>query len=115
MEALYELIVSAYTKFLAAGLSADHARFGVFGIWVGAAEHRPQSVSDSQLDCARASRDAWPKSFAGSPNPYADLVAFYEAGASLGRWENHILDVFGPDGEKLWGIPRSTLIKAANK
>ena len=114
MEALYELIVSAYPKFLAAGLSIDHARFGVFGIWVGPTEHRPQPGSDSQLECARASRDAWPKSFTGISNPYSDLVSFYETGASLGRWENNILDVFGPDGEKLWGIPRATLISEAN-
>lgn len=112
MEALYELIVNAYTKFLAAGLSIDHARFGVFGIWIGSPDNKPQPASDSQLDFARASRDAWSKSFGNLPNPYADLVSFYETGASLGRWENHVLDVFGPDGGKLWGIPRSTLINA---
>lgn len=100
-------------KFLAAGLSIDHARFGVFGIWVGPARDKLQPASDSQLDRSRASRDAWNSSFGNLPNPYADLVTFYETGASLGRWENHILDVFGPNGEKLWGIPRSTLVRAA--
>lgn len=112
MEALYDLLVNAYTKFLASGLSVDHARYGVFGIWIGPVEDKPLPVSDSQLERARASSAAWPESFGNLPNPYADLVSFYETGASLGRWENHILDVYGPDGEKLWGIPRSTLLAA---
>lgn len=74
----------------------------------------PEALSESQLEKVLASRDAWPTSFGVLPNPYIELVSFYQAGGSLGRWENHVLDVFGPDGEKLWGIPRATLIIAAN-
>ena len=114
MEILIELLFNAYTKFLGAGLSADHAHFGVFGIWTGPGNHKPLSSSDSPLDRARASRDAWLNYFGSFPNPYSDLVLFYEAGASLGRWENHILDVFGPNDERLGGIPRASFIKAAN-
>lgn len=114
MEDLYELLISAYTKFLAAGLSSDHAHFGIFGIWIGPGSDKPLSDSDSQLDRALASREAWSTYFKSLPNPYADLVSFYETGASLGRWESHILDVFGPDGGMLWGIPRATFVKAAN-
>jgi len=114
MEVLYELLINAYAKFLAAGLSVDHAHFGIFGIWIGPGSDKPLSGSDSQLDRALASQKAWSNHFEGFSNPYSDLVSFYETGASLGRWENHVLDVFGPDGEMLWGIPRVTFVKAAN-
>ena len=114
MDALDELIVNAFAKFLAADLSTDRARFGLFGIWVGGESARPKSVSESQLDRALVSRDAWSKEFEDFQNPYSDLVAFYETGASLGRWENFLLDVFGPDGGLLWRIPLKSLIEAAN-
>jgi hypothetical protein len=114
MEVLFELLFNAYTKFLGADLSVDHAHFGMFGIWVGPINDKPLSSSDSQLDRTRASRDAWPNHFGSLPNPYSDLVSFYETGASLGRWENHILDVFGPYDERLGGIPRASFVKAAN-
>jgi hypothetical protein len=35
MKDVYELIANAFTKFLAADISIGHARFGLFGIWVG--------------------------------------------------------------------------------
>lgn len=114
MENLFALLFNAYTKFLSTGLSVDHAHFGVFGVWVGPSNDKPLPSSDSQLDRARASRSAWPIHFGSLPNPYSDLVSFFETGASLGRWENHILDVFGPNNEPLGGIPRASFINAAN-
>ena len=114
MEHLYQLIVSAFAKFLAANLSISQARFGLYGRWVVGGSDQPVSESALQLDQARASQGAWAQRFGSLPNPYSDLVAFYETGASLGRWENHILDVYGPNGEKLWGVPLKSLIDSAN-
>ena len=112
-EALYELIVNAFAKFLAADLSVGRARLGLFGTWVATEDDAPVSSSASQLDRAFASRNVWSRRFPNSPNPYADLVNFYESGASLGRWENNILDIYGPHGEKCWGVPLSSLIESA--
>lgn len=114
MEHLYQLIASAFAKFLAADLSTTQARFGLYGRWVVDGSEQPVPDSESQLDQARASQGAWAQRFVSLPNPYSDLVAFYETGASLGRWENHILDVYGPNGEKLWGVPLKSLIDSAN-
>lgn len=114
MEHLYQLIVSAFAKFLAADLSTDQARFGLYGRWVVGGGDQPVPESELQLDQARASQAAWAQRFFSLPNPYSDLVAFYETGASLGRWENHILDVYAPNGEKLWGVPLKSLIDSAN-
>jgi hypothetical protein len=114
MEHLYQLIVSAFAKFLAADLSTNQAKFGLYGRWVVDGSDRPVPESELQLDQARASQGAWAQRFVSLPNPYSDLVAFYETGASLGRWENHILDVYGPNGEKLWGVPLKSLIDSAN-
>lgn len=114
MDVLIELLFSAYTKFLGAGLSVDHAHFGVFGFWVGPNKDKSASSYESHLSRARASQEAWQNHFGSLPNPYTDLVAFYKTGASLGRWENHILDVYGPSNERLGGIPRTSFIKAAN-
>lgn len=114
MEHLYQMIVSAFAKFLAAGLSTNQARFGLYGRWVVDGTDRPVPGSELQLEQARASQGAWAERFVSLPNPYSDLVAFYETGASLGRWENHILDVYGPDGETLWGVPLKSLIDSAN-
>jgi hypothetical protein len=114
MEHLYQLIVSAFAKFLAADLSTSQARFGLYGRWVVGGSDQPALESESQLDQTRASQRAWTQRFANLPNPYSDLVAFYETGASLGRWENHILDVYGPNSEKLWGVPLKSLIDSAN-
>ncbi|WP_147328064.1 MULTISPECIES: hypothetical protein [unclassified Duganella] len=113
-DALYELIVSAFAKFLAADLSVSRARFGLFGTWVVTEDDAPVTITESQLNRASASCTDWSRRFPNSPNPYADLVNFYESGASLGRWENNILDIYGPDGEKLWGVPLSSLIESAN-
>jgi hypothetical protein len=113
-EALYGLIVSAFAKFLAADLSVSRARYGLFGTWVATEDDAPVPSSESQLDRAFASCSVWSKKFPVSPNPYADLVNFYKSGASLGRWENNILDIYGPDGEKLWGVPLSSLIESVS-
>jgi hypothetical protein len=114
MEHLYQLIVSAFAKFLATKLSTDRARFGLYGRWVVDESDQPVPESESHLDRARASQRVWAQRFTSLPNPYSDLVAFYETGASLGRWENHILDVYGPSGERLWGIPLKSLIDSAH-
>ena len=111
---LYELIASAFAKFRAAGLSVDQARFGLFGIWVVDGDV-PGSSSAEQIDRALASCAAWAEMCADRANPYADLVRFYASGASLGRWENRILDIYGSRGEKLWGVPLKSLIEAADK
>ena len=113
MEHLHQLIVSAFSKFLDANLSTSQARLGLHGRWVVGGSDQPVPEAELQLDQARASQGAWAKRFVSLPNPYSDLVAFYETGATLGRWENHILDVYGPNGEKLWGIPLKSLIDAA--
>lgn len=113
-DALYELIVSAFAKFLAADLSVSRARFGLFGTWVVAEDDAPVPSSESQLNRASASCNDWSRKFPNSPNPYVDLVKFYELGASLGRWENNIIDIYGPDGEKLWGVPLISLMESAN-
>src|SRR4051812_31262680 len=42
MEHLYQLIVSAFAKFLAADLSTDRARFGLYGRWVVDASDQPE-------------------------------------------------------------------------
>ena len=115
MEYLYDLLVSAFTKFQAAGLSLDRARLGLHGWWVVKGSEQPVPESDSQFDRALVCEAAWAQHCEQWPNPYSDLVTFYEAGASLGRWENHILDVFGPSGEKLWGVPLRSLVDAATK
>ena len=112
-DALYELIVSAFAKFLAADLSVNRARFGLFGTWVATEDDVPIPSSESQLNRASASCNDWSRKFPNSPNPYVDLVNFYESGASLGRWENNIIDIYGPDGEMLRGVPLSSLIKSA--
>lgn len=104
MEHLYQLIASAFAKFQAAGLSIDRARIGLHGWWVADGSDQPVARSESQLDRALACQGAWTQRFENLPNPYSDLVAFYETGASLGRWENHILDVYGPSGEMLGGF-----------
>jgi len=114
MDDLEVLLANAFAKFLAAGLSIDRARFGLFGIWVVNEEEKPQPTSETQLARAIASHDTWPNYLSDFSNPYEDLVAFYGTGASLGRWENRILDVFGPSGEKVSGIPLQSLIEAAN-
>lgn len=114
MEHLYQLLVSAFAKFLAANLSTSQARFGLHGRWVVGGSDPFVPESELQLDQARASQGAWARRFVSLPNPYSDHVAFYETGASLGRWENHVLDVYGPNGEKLWGVPLKSLIDAAN-
>ncbi|MGK5045736.1 hypothetical protein ACQ4WP_07525 [Janthinobacterium sp. GB4P2] len=114
MEALYGLIVSAFAKFLAADLSVGRARYGLFGTWVVTEGDVPVPNSESQLDRALASRDAWSRRVANFSNPYSDLVNLYESGASLGRWENNILDIYGPTGEKVWGVPLSSLIESAH-
>ncbi len=114
MLALEDLLVNAFAKFLAAGLSIDRARFGLFGIWVVNEEGKPQPTSETQLACAIACRDTWPNYLSDFSNPYEELAAFYGAGASLGRWENKILDVFDTNGEKVSGIPLQSLVEAAN-
>jgi len=114
VDALCKLLVSAFAKFLAADMSIDRARFGLFGIWVGDQDHCPVAESDSQHAQALASRDAWSEAFADFSNPYSDLVMFYQTGAYLGRWENMLLCVYGPDGQSAGGIPLSSLIEAAN-
>jgi hypothetical protein len=115
MKDVYELIVSAFVKFLAADISIGHARYGLFGIWVGNEGDKPFLTSEAQLDRALASRKAWSRNFKNFPNPYSDLVILYKSGVSLGRWENNILDVFDQNGEMLGGVPLGSLIEAANK
>jgi hypothetical protein len=114
MERLYQLIASAFAKFLAADLSMTQARFGLYGRWVVDACDQPVPASESHLDQARVSQAAWTRRFVSLPNPYSDLVAFYETGACLGRWENNILDVYDPDGQKVWGIPLKSLVDSAH-
>lgn len=113
MEHLYQLIASAFAKFQAADLSPDQVRFGLYGRWVVDGSDRSLPESESDLDRAHASQQVWARRFASLPNPYSDLVAFYQTGASLGRWENYILDVYAPSGERLGGIPLKSLIDSA--
>lgn len=114
MQTLEKLLVNAFAKFLAADLSIGRARLGLFGIWVANKDDKPTPVSDTQLERSIASRDAWSKCLNAFPNPYEDLVVFYKTGASLGRWENNVLDVFGPNNTQVAGIPMQSLIDAAN-
>jgi hypothetical protein len=113
-EALCNLLVSAFANFIAAGISVDRARFGLFGTWVGDQQHSPIHDSGAQLDKTLDSANTWPKVYPSFPNPYSDLSRFYRSGASLGRWENKILCVYGPDGRSLGGIPLESLITAAS-
>jgi hypothetical protein len=115
MKDVYELIVSAFAKFLAADISIGHARYGLFGIWVGKEGDKPCLNSEAQLDRALALQKAWSRSYKNFPNPYSDLVILYKTGVRLGRWENNILDVFDQNGDILSGVPLGSLIEAANK
>jgi hypothetical protein len=115
MKDIHELIVNAFTKFLAADIPIGNARFGLFGYWVGNDGDKPYLGSKTQLDRALDSRDSWSRNFKNFPNPYSDLVGLYKTGVKLGRWENNILDVHGESGEMLGGIPLVSLIEAANK
>jgi hypothetical protein len=111
------LLELAFARFVEARISVGGAKYGMLGIWVG-----PRSDDDSkqengsgssplqraEMACAR-----WNRAYRHLPNPYEPIIEFLRAGGSFLRWENNILDVEFPDGQKA-GIPLATFVSRAN-
>ena len=104
-----DLLISAFAKFLDAGFGTDMAKYGLFGFCF-----EPVALSTtSHIERASASAAIWQQKMGELPNPYKDVLAFFEEGGQLGRWENNILDVFLASGER-FGVPLQTLVQLAS-
>jgi len=106
-----ELLVKAFGKFQAAGFSVAVAKSGLHGFWVETSAEA--STIPSPLERAMASSRRWADEYPSLQNPYDDVSKFLSSGASLGRWENNILDVFMPGGNRC-GIPLASFLHAAS-
>jgi len=109
-------LFTAFAKFLAAGINAPAATRGILGFWLGAppgaVTHTEVPHSDDiRVRTSRASA-AWDIECPQLPNPYTDVLVFLDSGGNFGRWENNVLDVYLPNGDRT-GIPLATFIGAA--
>ena len=104
-----ELLFSAFAKFVDAGFGVSIARLGLFGFWVAPVAATTTLVRDRAIISAAR----WDSEYDPLQNPYNDVIAFLDAGGSLGRWENNVLDVFLANGNR-YGVPLSSFIRAAN-
>ena len=106
-----EFLVQAFCKFQTAGYDITAAKNGLHGFWVERSAE--PTVTHSALERAMVSSAMWAHKHPSLSNPYQEVVKFFSAGATLGRWENNVLDVFLPDGQKC-GLPLASLMRAAS-
>ncbi len=106
-----DFLVQAFSKFQSAGYDITVAKDGLHGFWV---ERSAEStIAQGALERAMVSSTKWAHKHPSLSNPYQDVARFFSAGATLGRWENNVLDVFLPEGQK-YGIPLASLMRAAS-
>lgn len=95
-----KLIQEAAARFADANVVWGRARIGLFGFWVGDA---PLERMETPLQRAQLHRDR--------KNPYTCLVEFMSLGGVVIRWEQYVLDIQLPSGERL-GLPEVTFKQA---
>ncbi|WP_349655491.1 hypothetical protein [Xanthomonas sp. 10-10] len=106
-----DLLVQAFRKFQTAGYDITAAKNGLHGFWVERSVEA--TVAHSALERVMVSSKMWAQKHPSLSNPYQDVARLFSAGATLGRWENNVLDVFLPDGQK-YGMPLASLMRAAS-
>lgn len=92
------LLREAAARFAEANVVWRRARIGLFGFWVG---DDPLKEMETPLQRARLSENAWAKLHSDRKNPYTCLVEFMSLGGVVIRWEQYVLDIQLPSGERL--------------
>ena len=108
IEEAVELMREALALFADANVPWERSRIGLFGFWIGG--NTPPQF-DTPLLKAQFSERAWAHLHPNTNNPYMCILKFMSGGGKIIRWENGILDMQLPGGEK-FGIPEDTLRKA---
>ncbi|GAC1032865.1 hypothetical protein thsps21_36940 [Pseudomonas sp. No.21] len=103
-----KLIREAAARFADANIVWRRARIGLFGFWVG---DDPLKEMETPLQRAQLSEDAWAQLHSDKKNPYTCLVEFMSLGGVVIRWEQYVLDIQLPSGERL-GLPEVTFEQA---
>lgn len=106
-----EYLVRALGKFQEAGFNIPVAKNGLHGFWVEPSVEPATGLSPLERTMALSRR--WTAEYPSLQNPYEDLSKFFSCGATLGRWENNILDVLLPSGDRC-GVPLASFLHAAS-